>query len=87
MLITIDVGNSHTVIGIYEGERLRNHWRISTVHDRTTDEHGALLNTLLAAAGLGPGAEARGRRDRVRGPAAQPGDGAARGALLPLRVR
>ena len=31
MLITVDVGNSHTVIGIYEGERLRNHWRISTV--------------------------------------------------------
>src|SRR5271156_3096646 len=52
MLIAVDVGNSHTVIGIYEGERLRNHWRISTVRDRTTDEHGALLNTLLAGAGL-----------------------------------
>src|SRR6266404_1749286 len=55
MLITVDVGNSHTVIGIYEGERLRNHWRISTVADRTTDEHGALLNTLLSAAGLEAG--------------------------------
>src|SRR5271157_354614 len=52
MLITVDVGNSHTVIGIYEGDRLRNHWRISTVRDRTTDAHGALLNTLLAGAGL-----------------------------------
>jgi len=52
MLITVDVGNTDTVIGIYEGERLRNHWRISTVPDRTTDEHGALLSTLLAAAGL-----------------------------------
>ncbi len=37
MLITIDVGNSHTVIGIYEGERLIQHWRISTEADRTTD--------------------------------------------------
>jgi len=55
MLITVDVGNSHTVIGIYEGDRLRNHWRISTVADRTTDEHGALLNTLLSAAGLEEG--------------------------------
>ena len=55
MLITVDVGNSHTVIGIHEGERLRNHWRISTVVDRTTDEHGALLNTLLGAAGMDPG--------------------------------
>ena len=52
MLITIDVGNSHTVIGIYEGERLRNHWRISTKADRTTDEHGVLLNTLLQGVGL-----------------------------------
>ncbi len=55
MLITIDVGNSHTVIGIYEGEKLAHHWRIQTVPERTTDEHGALLNTLLAAAGIEPG--------------------------------
>ena len=55
MLITVDVGNSHIVFGIYDGERLRNHWRISTVQDRTTDEHGALLNTLFSAAGIQPG--------------------------------
>lgn len=55
MLITLDVGNSHTVIGIYEGEKLTHHWRIQTVPERTTDEHGALLNTLLAAAGIEPG--------------------------------
>ena len=52
MLVTIDVGNSHTVIGIYAGDRLVNHWRISTNTERTTDEHGALLNTLLQASGL-----------------------------------
>ncbi len=52
MLITIDVGNSHTVIGIYDGERLLHHWRISTDAERTTDEHGALLNTLLSSAGM-----------------------------------
>jgi type III pantothenate kinase len=55
MLITLDVGNSHTVIGIYEGERLTHHWRIQTVPERTTDEHGALLNTLLLGAGIEPG--------------------------------
>ena len=60
MLIAVDVGNSHTVIGIYEGDRLRNHWRISTVRDRTTDEHGALLNTLLASAGLEGGIKPEG---------------------------
>ncbi len=52
MLITIDVGNSHTVFGIYQGERLLHHWRISTAVERTTDEHGAMLSTLLAAAGV-----------------------------------
>ena len=51
MLITIDVGNSHTVIGIYEGERLIQHWRISTEADRTTDEHGVMLNALLQGGG------------------------------------
>jgi type III pantothenate kinase len=55
MLITIDVGNSSTVIGIYEGARLLHHWSISTVADRTTDEHGALLSTLFASAGLETG--------------------------------
>ncbi len=52
MLVAIDVGNTHTVIGIYEGERLLHHWRISTVADRTTDEHGVTLNALLTGAGL-----------------------------------
>ncbi|HYB91359.1 MAG TPA: type III pantothenate kinase [Candidatus Binataceae bacterium] len=55
MLVTIDVGNSHTVIGIYDGERLAHHWRISTVADRTTDEHGALLNTLITGSPIAPG--------------------------------
>ena len=48
MLITIDVGNTHTVIGIYDGERLIHHWRISTDPERTTDEHGVILTTLAA---------------------------------------
>jgi type III pantothenate kinase len=52
MLVTIDVGNTHTVIGIYAGERLLHHWRISTVPERTTDEHGAILSTLLQGAGI-----------------------------------
>lgn len=52
MLVTIDVGNSHTVIGIYADDGMIHHWRISTNPERTTDEHGAVLNTLLQAAGL-----------------------------------
>src|SRR6266852_4847655 len=52
MLVTIDVGNTHTVIGLYEGDHLLHHWRISTNPDRTTDEHGVMLNALLQGAGL-----------------------------------
>jgi type III pantothenate kinase len=52
MLITVDVGNTNTVIGIYEGPELIQHWRLSTVHERTADEYGALLCTLVANAGL-----------------------------------
>jgi type III pantothenate kinase len=52
MLVTIDVGNTHTVIGIYDGERLAHHWRISTDAERTTDEHGVMLQVLLQGVGL-----------------------------------
>ena len=52
MLIAIDVGNTHTVIGIYEGERLLHHWRLSTDSERTTDEHAVILQVLLRGAGL-----------------------------------
>lgn len=52
MLVAIDVGNTHTVIGIYEGERLLHHWRLSTNPERTTDEHGVMIGALLQSAGL-----------------------------------
>jgi type III pantothenate kinase len=52
MLITIDVGNTDIVIGIYDGERLIHHWRISTESERTTDEYGVILTSLLQSAGL-----------------------------------
>jgi len=54
MLVTIDVGNTHTVIGIYEADRLIHHWRISTKAERTTDEHGVMIGALLRSVGLEP---------------------------------
>jgi type III pantothenate kinase len=54
MLVAIDVGNTDTVIGIYEGDRLRNHWRLSTKAERTTDEHGVMIGALLQSVGLEP---------------------------------
>ena len=52
MLVAFDVGNTHTVIGIYDGEQLVHHWRISTNPERTADEHSVMLHVLLKAAGL-----------------------------------
>jgi len=61
MLITIDVGNTNTVIGLYDDtdpdeataadEGLLDHWRISTDHDRTPDELAVIVGGFLAFRG------------------------------------
>ena len=40
MLLAIDVGNTNMVLGLYEGEKLRGTFRISTNAERTSDELG-----------------------------------------------
>lgn len=52
MLLVIDVGNSNIVLGIYDGELLVRHWRISTDKSRTSDEYGVMLNSLFSLASL-----------------------------------
>lgn len=52
MLLTVDVGNSTTVIGVFEGDRLTHHWRLSTVAGRTPDELAALIAGVLGLDGL-----------------------------------
>ena len=52
MLLVVDVGNSNTVLGLYEGEDLKAHWRIVTEHYRTSDELRILLTMLLHQDGL-----------------------------------
>ena len=52
MLLVIDVGNSNIVLGIYDGEALVRHWRISTDKSRTSDEYGVMLNSLFSLASL-----------------------------------
>ncbi len=48
MLLAIDIGNSHTVIGILEDEKIRHHWRIQTNRQHTADEIAATLHSLFA---------------------------------------
>ncbi len=47
MLLAIDVGNTHTGIGIFAGEKLLDHWRIATDARRTADEQGVVISALL----------------------------------------
>jgi type III pantothenate kinase len=49
MLVVMDVGNTNTVIGVYEGEKLLSDWRIRTEKDATIDEFGILLRNLFQA--------------------------------------
>jgi type III pantothenate kinase len=56
MLLAIDVGNTNTVLGVYEGRALKAHWRVETNPRRTSDEYGIFTLQLLQHAGLNPGA-------------------------------
>jgi type III pantothenate kinase len=47
MLLALDVGNTQTVLGLYEGEELLDHWRIATEPHRTGDELAVLFEGLL----------------------------------------
>jgi type III pantothenate kinase len=51
MLLTIDLGNTNLTIGLYEGETLTHHWRLSTDQRRMPDEYGLELLGLLTNAG------------------------------------
>ena len=52
MLLVMDVGNTNTVLGVYDGARLLAHWRLTTVRDRTVDEYGILARNLLSLAAI-----------------------------------
>ncbi len=52
MLLVIDIGNTNTVIGIYDKDRLVEDWRIRTVRDMTEDEFNILALNLFQGAGI-----------------------------------
>ena len=55
MLLAMDVGNSNTVLGVFEDDCLVADWRVATREDRTADELGILIMSLLSAKGVKPG--------------------------------
>jgi type III pantothenate kinase len=52
VLLVVDVGNTQTHFGTFEGERLLEHWRFATVRQSTADELGAALSNLLELRGM-----------------------------------
>ncbi|HEY9231278.1 MAG TPA: type III pantothenate kinase [Blastocatellia bacterium] len=52
MLLVLDVGNTNTTLGLYEGRELKHHWRLTSERQRTVDEYGIMCRTLLDLAGL-----------------------------------
>lgn len=51
MLLAVDVGNSHMVLGLFQGKELINDWRVRTRREITADELATLLHSLLHLAG------------------------------------
>src|SRR3990170_3082776 len=54
LLLAIDVGNTNTVLGVFENKKLVAHWRLTTARDQTLDEYGILTRELFTLAGLSP---------------------------------
>jgi type III pantothenate kinase len=55
MLLTIDVGNTNTVLRVFRGEELVAHWRLTTARQQTVDEYGVLARNLFSLAGIDRG--------------------------------
>src|SRR2546423_6627137 len=52
MLLVIDIGNTNTSLGVFDGDSLVAHWRLTTERARTVDEWGVLARNLFALTGF-----------------------------------
>src|SRR2546421_3015863 len=52
MLLVIDIGNTNTSLGVFDGDSLVAHWRLTTERARTVDEWGVLVRNLFALTGF-----------------------------------
>ena len=55
MIVVFDVGNSEITIGIFDGENLVSHWRLTTAAPRTADELALLIRTITGSEIATPG--------------------------------
>jgi type III pantothenate kinase len=54
MLLAVDVGNTHTVLGVFDGARMVRDWRIASASYRTVDELWLTMRSFFADAGIAP---------------------------------
>jgi type III pantothenate kinase len=52
MLLVIDIGNTNTVLGVFNGNNLVVSWRLETKQSQTADEYGILTRNLFTLAGI-----------------------------------
>lgn len=52
MILVFDVGNTETTVGLFDGDVLAGHWRVTSELPRTADEFGVLLLAMLGASGV-----------------------------------
>ncbi|WP_191992040.1 type III pantothenate kinase [Bacillus aerolatus] len=52
MIFVLDVGNTNTVLGVYEEDELKFHWRIETSRNKTEDEYGMMVKNLFQHVGI-----------------------------------
>ncbi len=55
MLLTIDVGNTNIVYGLFDGQRLLHQFRVESSRGKTADEYAVVIRQLLAMHDIGPG--------------------------------
>src|SRR5213594_2912739 len=54
-LLVIDVGNTNTVLGVFQGKALKAQWRLATNRAQTADEYGILIRNLFNLDGIEAG--------------------------------
>src|SRR5437867_6488544 len=54
-LLVIDVGNTNTVLGVFQGKTLKAQWRLTTKRAQTADEYGILIRNLFNLDGIEAG--------------------------------
>ncbi|HUK11956.1 MAG TPA: type III pantothenate kinase [Thermoanaerobaculaceae bacterium] len=54
LLLALDVGNTHTTIGVFRDAEILRRWRLTTARDRTVDELGVLLRQLCQWSQISP---------------------------------